>query len=158
MYYDYLDSVLGKVYLLADEQGLRQLTIASGGFTPHSHWEHNPQFMAPFISQLTEYLDGKRKQFTLPLAPQGTEFQRQVWHALVNIPYNSQYSYQQIAETLNQPCAILAIGTAKNVNPIPIIIPCHRVASEVDAQDSCRYGQEMISQLRALEKGELSLL
>ncbi|MGF1698890.1 methylated-DNA--[protein]-cysteine S-methyltransferase [Photobacterium makurazakiensis] len=158
MYYDYLDTVLGKVYLLADEQGLRLLTIASGGFSPDNRWEHDPEFMSPFINQLQEYFQGQRKQFTLPLAPQGTTFQCQVWNALQEIPYNSQRSYHQIAEKIEHPCAIQAVGMAKNVNPIPIIIPCHRVASEQEAQESCRYDESVITQLRALESGEISLI
>ena len=158
MYYDHLDTVLGKIYLLADEQGLRQLTIASGGFSPDSHWEHNPEFMAPYITQLAEYLDGKRKQFTLPLAPPGTDFQQQVWQAISEIPYNSHRSYQQIAAHIEHSTAVLAIGMAKNVNPIPIIIPCHRVATEAEAQQSCRYGQDLICLLRELEQGKLTLL
>ncbi len=158
MYYDSINSVLGKIYLLADEQGLRQLILASDGFTPDSHWEHHPVFMAPYIKQLTEYLSGKRKTFTLPLAPQGTDFQRQVWQAISDIPFNHHRSYQELATRLNQPCAMMAVGMAKNVNPIPIIIPCHRVKYEHSKQCSCRYGKGFIDQLQALEKGEVSLI
>ena len=74
MYYDYLDTVLGKIYLLADNQGLRQLTVGSGGFCPDSSWEHSPEFMQQFISQLKEYLQGQRKTFTLSLAPKAHPF------------------------------------------------------------------------------------
>ncbi|WP_036829037.1 methylated-DNA--[protein]-cysteine S-methyltransferase, partial [Photobacterium sanctipauli] len=121
-------------------------------------WEHDPNFMSPFTTQLREYLQGKRKKFNLDLAPQGTTFQCQVWTALQEIPYNSQRSYHQIAAHIEHPCAIQAISMAKNVNPIPIIIPCHRVASSQEAKDSCRYGQDVIVQLRALENGEQTLI
>ncbi|MCW8327326.1 methylated-DNA--[protein]-cysteine S-methyltransferase [Photobacterium sp. SDRW27] len=157
MYYDYLDTVLGKIYLLADEHGLRQLTVGSGGFCPDSSWDHSPEFMQEYTTQLQEYLQGQRKTFTLPLAPQGTPFQQQVWQAICNIPYGSGHSYQKIAERINQPNAIQAIGMARNVNPIPIIIPCHRVLSDNDQQTQCRYGQDMTNQLLALESGKLTL-
>lgn len=157
MYYDSLDSVLGKIYLLADEQGLRQLLIASAGFTPNAQWQHDPQFLSPYITQLAEYLSGQRKVFTVPLAPEGTDFQRQVWQALTEIPYNSLRSYQQIAEHIAHPCAIMAVSMAKNVNPIPFFIPCHRVASATEAQLSSRYGHTLINQLHALESGEITL-
>jgi len=157
MYYDYLDTVLGKIYLLADDQGLRQLTVGSGGFCPDSSWDHSPEFMREYITQLQEYLQGQRKAFTLPLAPQGTHFQQQVWKAICAIPFGSSYSYQQIAEKIHQTTAFQAIGMAKNVNPIPIIIPCHRVKSDHDQQSQCRYGQDIIAQLLALESGKLTL-
>jgi len=157
MYYDHLDTVLGKIYLLADNQGLRQLTVGSGGFCPDSSWEHNPEFMQKFTSQLQEYLQGQRKTFTLPLAPQGTPFQQQVWQTITEIPFGSRFSYQQIANKIQQPTAVQAIGMARNVNPIPIIIPCHRVQGDNNRQTSCRYGQDMILQLLALESGKLTL-
>ncbi|MGF1729797.1 6-O-methylguanine DNA methyltransferase [Photobacterium proteolyticum] len=158
MYYDYLDTVLGKIYLLADNQGLRQLTVGSGGFCPDSSWEHSPEFMQQFTSQLKEYLQGQRKTFTLSLAPQGTSFQQQVWQAITEIPFGTCLSYQQIADKIHQPAAVQAIGMARNVNPIPIIIPCHRVQGDNHQQTNCRYGQDMTLQLLALESGKLTLL
>ncbi|KLV09011.1 6-O-methylguanine DNA methyltransferase [Photobacterium aquae] len=157
MYYDYLDSVLGRFYLLADEQGLRQLTLASSGYSVNDCWQRNPDFMAPFTTQLSEYLAGTRKEFSLPLAPQGTDFQKQVWQALTEIPYNSQRSFQQIASYIAHPCAFQAIGMARNVNPIPIIIPCHRVATDNESSLSSRYDKPLITLLRQLENGEITL-
>ncbi len=77
--------------------------------------------------QLIEYLDGTRKFFDLPLAPEGTEFQKKVWNTLMGIPYGSTASYKEIAEKIDCPKGFRAVGLANNRNPIPIIIPCHRV-------------------------------
>lgn len=79
------------------------------------------------IKQLTEYFEGKRKDFTIQLEPLGTEFQKNVWNALLKIPYGETRSYKEIAEGINSPKACRAVGMANNKNPIPIIIPCHRV-------------------------------
>lgn len=77
--------------------------------------------------QLMEYFQGKRKEFTLPLAPQGTEFQKKVWAALCTIPYGQTRSYGEIAAQIGNPKAARAVGGANNKNPIMIFIPCHRV-------------------------------
>lgn len=77
--------------------------------------------------QLTEYLSGLRQQFDLPLSPQGTPFQRRVWAALGNIPYGRTVSYRQLAQAVNCPRGCRAVGMANRANPLPILIPCHRV-------------------------------
>lgn len=77
--------------------------------------------------QLSEYFAGKRKTFELPLRPEGTEFQRRVWAALSEIPYGETRSYGQIAATIGNPGAGRAVGMANHKNPLPIVVPCHRV-------------------------------
>ncbi|MCL2474943.1 MAG: methylated-DNA--[protein]-cysteine S-methyltransferase [Chloroflexi bacterium] len=77
--------------------------------------------------QLTEYLNGTRQDFTLPLKPQGTPFQIKVWYALLNIPYGNTASYQDVAITIGNERAARAIGSANRLNPLPIFLPCHRV-------------------------------
>ena len=77
--------------------------------------------------QLSEYLKRERKCFDLPFNPCGTEFQRQVWKALCDIPYGETRSYKQIAEAIGNPKAVRAVGMANNRNPLLIVIPCHRV-------------------------------
>jgi methylated-DNA-[protein]-cysteine S-methyltransferase len=78
-------------------------------------------------AQLDAYFKGRLREFSLPLAPRGTEFQLNVWKALCDIPYGMTKSYKDIAEAVNNPNAYRAVGNANNKNPIPIIIPCHRV-------------------------------
>jgi methylated-DNA-[protein]-cysteine S-methyltransferase len=79
------------------------------------------------VRQLDEYFEGKRRAFDLTLAPQGTLFQQSVWAALQTIPYGTTISYRQLAEKIGNLAAIRAVGRANGSNPIPIIIPCHRV-------------------------------
>jgi len=77
--------------------------------------------------QFVEYLEGKRKRFEIPLVLEGTDFQKKVWTALLNIPYGKTCSYSEIAETIGQPKSARAVGMANNKNPILILVPCHRV-------------------------------
>ncbi|MGL4209467.1 MAG: methylated-DNA--[protein]-cysteine S-methyltransferase [Candidatus Adiutrix sp.] len=77
--------------------------------------------------QITQYLNGELRDFTLPLKPHGTEFQQQVWQALLAIPYGETCTYKQLAQAIGCPKASRAVGQANNKNPIAIIIPCHRV-------------------------------
>lgn len=77
--------------------------------------------------QLREYFAGQRREFSLPLSPRGTAFQRQVWEALCTIPYGETRSYGEIARQIGSPKACRAVGMANHRNPISIVIPCHRV-------------------------------
>ncbi|WP_318522086.1 methylated-DNA--[protein]-cysteine S-methyltransferase [Photobacterium leiognathi] len=158
MYYDCIETELGSIMLLADHQGLRRLTVNSPGYMPDESWQHNPSFMEPFIRQLNEYLLGTRQRFTFPLAPQGTLFQQQIWHAIADIPFGKTSSYEQIALDIGNPAASQAIGMAKNVNPIPIIIPCHRVLNSDQNLCGYRYGADMVALLLALESGKTILI
>ena len=79
------------------------------------------------INQLEEYFEGKRKIFDLPISPTGTDFQKKVWQALLEIPYGETQSYKEIASKVGNPKAYRAVGMANNKNPIAIVIPCHRV-------------------------------
>lgn len=79
------------------------------------------------VKQLKEYLDGVRKEFTVPLDLEGTEFQRQVWQALQTVGYGKMVSYKTIAEAVGNPKAVRAVGAANGKNPIAIIVPCHRI-------------------------------
>ena len=78
-------------------------------------------------TQIQQYLAGKRRTFDLPLNPAGTPFQQSVWNALLDIPYGSTWTYAQLASAVGNPKAFRAVGGANNRNPLPILIPCHRV-------------------------------
>lgn len=78
-------------------------------------------------TQLEEYFEGQRKSFNLSLAPRGTTFQQRAWRALLEIPHGQSWTYKQQAEFMGQPTAMRAVGAANGKNPIPIVIPCHRV-------------------------------
>ncbi len=79
------------------------------------------------MKELQEYFEGKRREFTVPLRPEGTAFQKQVWQALLTIPYGQTRSYGQIAAQIGKPGASRAVGMGNHCNPIAILIPCHRV-------------------------------
>jgi len=107
------------------------------------------------VTQLEEYLAGARKQFDLPLNPIGTEFQKRVWHVLLTIPYGDHWSYKQVAIAIGKPTAARAVGMANNKNPIPIIIPCHRVIGANGDLVGYAGGLAIKEQLLKLERGEL---
>lgn len=86
-----------------------------------------PDVLRQAVQELTEFFAGERRTFTVPLAPVGTPFQQQVWRALQTIPYGATCSYRDIACAVGRPAACRAVGMVNHCNPIPIIIPCHRV-------------------------------
>lgn len=90
-------------------------------------WKEDPEPFAEPIRQLQEYFQGSRREFDLPLAPDGTEFQQQVWAELRRIPFGETISYGELARRINNPKAVRAVGLANGRNPISIVIPCHRV-------------------------------
>ena len=101
--------------------------------------------------QLSDYFGGRRRDFTLPLAPVGTPFQREVWAALREIPYGETRSYKDIACAVGRPRACRAVGMANNRNPLPIVVPCHRVVGASGALTGYAGGLEIKSKLLALE-------
>lgn len=128
MYYCTYQSPLGEIALTANVQGLSALAFQTGkspinteGFTLN-----NSKF-SQVITQLNEYFSGERKSFNLPLAPKGTNFQKQVWQALTEIPCGETKSYGWIAKSIHNEKAVRAVGTANGANPIALIVPCHRV-------------------------------
>lgn len=79
------------------------------------------------VGELAAYFAGARREFTVPLAPAGSSFQKKVWGALRDVPYGTTASYKEIAQRIGKPGAAIAVGQANSRNPIPVIIPCHRV-------------------------------
>lgn len=120
----YYSSPVGILEIKSTESHITQLLFNECAKTSS---ENIPAVMKECIRQLDEYFSGSRKYFTLPLAPEGTNFQCSVWKALQTIPYGQTISYKQLAERVENPKACRAVGTANGRNPIAIIIPCHRV-------------------------------
>lgn len=106
--------------------------------------------------ELSEYFAGKRTFFDLPLAPEGTPFQKRVWKALCSIPYGETRTYGEIAEMIGSPKAARAVGMANHNNPVMILIPCHRVIGADGSLTGYACGVEVKKRLLALEKGEKS--
>ncbi len=125
MWHAYAPSPIGDLLLVASDEGLVQVH-----FPPSSPPDNAPlddNRLAPVIRQLDEYFAGDRKTFNITLAPRGTPFQLEVWRTLQRIPYGETRSYAEIARSIGRPTATRAVGAANGANPIPIIIPCHRV-------------------------------
>lgn len=102
--------------------------------------------------QLEEYFHGLRRDFTIPLKASGTQFQQQVWQALIYIPYGMTYTYKELAETIGKPKASRAVGSACNRNPLPIVIPCHRVIGSSGSLTGYAGGLELKAMLLKMEE------
>ena len=124
-----MDSPLGEILLAGNEHGLTQVSFQEGKspLTPALDWQRDDEVWATAVSQLTAYFAGELQTFDLPLAPQGTPFQQEVWAHLQTIPYGRTITYSAIAQELGNPKSSRAVGAANGRNPIAIIIPCHRV-------------------------------
>ncbi len=120
----YIQTLLGIAKLEGDEHGLSKITILDGN---EKLIDILPECLEDAAYQLTEYFDGKRKNFTLELHPAGTDFQKRVWNALLNIPYGKTMSYLELSKRLGDVKAIRAVAAANGQNPLWIVIPCHRV-------------------------------
>lgn len=114
--------------------------------------ECRSEVLGECIHQLDDYFEGKRKQFTLPLCPKGTPFQKRVWQALMAIPYGQTMTYQEVAKKIGNEKACRAVGMANHCNPIPIIIPCHRVLGKNQRLTGYALGIEKKQILLELEK------
>ncbi len=129
MIYDILDSPLGPILVVRDERGVRHLSFEGGvhplGIAPG--WSRDSKKLKPVMDQLAAYFAGALTQFEVDLAPVGTDFQQRVWAALCRIPYGRTASYLEVAAAVGNEKACRAVGNANGKNPIPIIIPCHRV-------------------------------
>lgn len=108
--------------------------------------------LEPYVIEITQYLEGKRKTFTVPFEYIGTPFQLAVWNALCEIPYGRTSSYSDIANKINKPAAVRAVGAAIGANPILMTVPCHRVIGKNGSLTGYRGGLEMKTLLLDLEK------
>ena len=124
-----IDSPVGPLMLAADDHALRHIEFRDNCHPADRRDWHggDNEVLQAAQQQLGEYFAGKRRQFDLPLAPHGTDFQCTVWRALAEIPYGSTISYAQLAQRLGNPNGTRAVGAANGRNPLPIVLPCHRV-------------------------------
>lgn len=120
-----MPSVLGK--LLLEEEDGKIVCLLFERDIPANVEQSDTPTLRKVAQELSEYFAGNRKEFDIPLNPKGTDFQKSVWNALCTIPYGKTMSYGQVAAQIGNPKASRAVGMANNKNPIPILIPCHRV-------------------------------
>ena len=158
--YTYCAGLLGTMLLAANERGLRSVNFAASkrAERPQAGWREDSAFFSETIRQLRAYFEGELREFDLRLAPEGTEFQMRVWQSLRNIPYGETISYGQLAARLGNPKASRAVGLANGSNPIPIIIPCHRVIGSDGSLVGYGGGLENKKILLALESRQRSLI
>lgn len=129
IYYSYYDSPVGSLLLAGDGVALSLISFPTGKAMrqPEADWMRRNDAFKPVKQQLAAYFSGELTDFDLKLAPQGTEFQLAVWAALEKIPYGETRSYGDVAVQIGRPEASRAVGAANGQNPLPIVVPCHRV-------------------------------
>lgn len=151
-----MKSKFGTLYLVASENAVRGI-LWERQDAPMAESLAGPdpatRMLARAVRQLDEYFSGKRKEFDLPLAVEGTAFQKRVWAELAKIPYGRTFSYREIARKIGKPAAVRAVGTANGRNPISIVVPCHRVIAADGTLGGYAGGLPFKSKLLALESG-----
>lgn len=130
MFFTWYDAPFTRLQIAGTNAGLKFVLFANGKHVRNpipDDWTEAPEELAAVTQQLDAYFAGELSEFDLPLAADGTEFQKRVWKVLSTIPYGETMSYGQVAQIIGQPKASRAVGAANGQNPISIIVPCHRV-------------------------------
>jgi epoxyqueuosine reductase len=158
------ESPTGLLFVATSERGLAYLELAHASGRGFAGWRrtgapeaHPMEGFAPnraAIAQVLEYLEGKRRAFELPLDLRGTAFQRRVWDALLEIPYGETRTYREVAQAIGRPAAVRAVGAANGANPVPLIVPCHRVIATGGRLGGYGGGLPLKARLLALERSE----
>jgi methylated-DNA-[protein]-cysteine S-methyltransferase len=144
---------IGVLQIEGDDKVITEVTLPGGGNEPvlTTRKPPLPAAVSEAVTQLDEYFAGRRTQFDLPLELEGTTFQKEVWTALADIPYGKTISYAELASMVGRPHAFRAVGQANGANPIPIILPCHRVVASGGRIGGYGGGLAMKRQLLAIE-------
>jgi len=159
MYYSQYLSPIGQLLLVGDGENIHKIIFPNDRrpTEPDDAWEHDDSVFSALAQQLDAYFEGKLKQFSVPLTPEGTEFQRSVWDALQQVDYGETCSYRDIATAIGKPSASRAVGAANGANPIPIVIPCHRIIGTNGTLTGFAGGLHTKQWLLSHEAGEQSL-
>lgn len=123
-YRKYIDSPIGCLEVLTSKDALLAITYVEA---KNEDSKEAPAVLEKACDQLNEYFAGERQKFELPLSPDGTDFQKQVWDALLTVPFGRTSTYKKQSQSIGNPKAIRAVGTANGKNPISVVIPCHRI-------------------------------
>jgi len=146
----FYESDIGQIAIAEKDGSITNLYFANDKL-PQDIQVYETPILEEAAQQLKSYLEGKLKDFSLPLAPAGTVFMKQVWANLCEIPYGKTVSYKDIASKIGNPNAARAVGLANNRNPIPIFIPCHRVIGADGSLIGYRGGIELKKRLLEME-------
>ena len=158
-----MDSPIGRLILMASDDGLTRILFANQSLADLDLDDEDvpvvddDPVMLAAAQQLDEYFARDRTTFDLPLHLEGTEFQRRAWLALANIPYGQTTSYATQAAAIGKPGAFRAVGSANGANPIPIVLPCHRVVGSDGSLTGFGGGVEIKQRLLDLEQGAQQL-
>lgn len=159
-----IDSPIGRLILIAGEGGLWRILFANEDLASKGlrdadapAVEGPDQVLDATVGQLEEYFAGERTDFDLPLHLEGTDFQKQAWRALATIPYGETISYGKQAEAIGRPGAFRAVGSANGQNPIPIVLPCHRVVGADGSLTGFGGGLDIKQRLLDLERDQQTL-
>lgn len=162
VYWTLLENEVWHLFIAATEKGLCYVGSPSAPFDELSEWvrkhikhyelTENKEVMQPYVEDLLNYLEGRSKEFKAPLDLRGTEFQRLVWDELLKVPFGVAATYTEIAERINRPDAVRAVGTAIGANPVLITVPCHRMFGKNGEWRGYRGGLKMKEQLLEIEK------
>lgn len=151
---------VGALRLVGSEVGLSTIWFLRGrkDERPLAEWKEDAAFFTQVIRQLQEYFAGARRDFEIPLLMEGTDFQKRVWKNLQKIPYGETISYGELAKKIGDPKAVRAVGAANGQNPLPIIVPCHRVIGTNGSLTGFGGGLENKRKLLDLESRQRRLL
>jgi methylated-DNA-[protein]-cysteine S-methyltransferase len=154
--YTWIATPIGRLLVAGDVTGLGLIAFPSGkgARQPESGWIEDASRFDAVRQQLDAYFAGTLRVFTLPLAPTGTPFQLRVWSALREIPYGETISYAELARRVGDPKAVRAVGAANGRNPLPIVVPCHRVVGADGSLVGFGGGLDVKRALLDLERGE----
>ncbi len=157
-----VDTPIGRLTLIASSEGLTHILF--DGREPADEGLDGPvptvvdnAILNAAASQLLEYFDGTRKEFDIPLDPSGTDFQVEAWMALADIPYGRTTTYADQAEAIGRPNAVRAVGSANGANPIPIVLPCHRVIGSNGSLTGYAGGVDLKRRLLDMERSQQTL-
>ena len=144
---------MGRLLLAGDRIGLKtiQFTARDAGIRRREDWERSDEHFAVVTEELREYFAGQRRGFDLPLHLSGTPFQLAVWAKLQEIPYGTTVSYADLALAIGRPKAVRAVGAANGQNPVPIVVPCHRVIGKDGSLTGYGGGLEIKATLLRIE-------
>jgi methylated-DNA-[protein]-cysteine S-methyltransferase len=157
--YTRIESPVGPLVLAASDAGLHHVLFGNSKRAKlDPEWREDAGPSREAVQQLRAYFAGELEDFDLRLAPEGTDFQKNVWHKLCGIPYGGTISYGELAKRVGNPKASRAVGAANGQNPIPIIIPCHRVIGSDGKLTGFGGGLPIKEKLLALEQRQLRLL
>jgi len=154
LYYDAFATPIGELTVAVADDGVRHILFPENRYDARGRgeWIRDAAPVREARAQLLAYFAGERDAFDLPLAPRGTAFQCRVWQALAAIPFGATWSYAQLAQHIGQPRAVRAVGAANGRNPLPIVLPCHRVIGANGALTGFGGGLPTKAALLALER------